>query len=75
MIRRVLEIVLHKMTPTITFDDLFKHCDLTDANRWQKQDARKIILGIMENLKSEGTIKSFELTKKDGSFYGISISF
>ena len=63
------------MTPTITFDDLFKHCDLTDANRWQKQDARKTVLGVMENLKSESTIKSFELTKKDGSFYGISIYF
>ena len=75
VIRRVFEIVLHKMTPTITFDDLFKHCDLNYANRWQKQDARKTVLGVMENLKSESTIKSFELTKKDGSFYGISIYF
>ena len=75
VIRRVLEIVLHKMTPTITFDDLFKHCDIPNATRKQKQDARKIVLSVMENLKSEGTIKSFELTKKDGSFYGISMSF
>ena len=75
VIRRVLEIILHNMTPTITFDDLLKHCDLTNANRWQKQDARKIILDIMENIKSKGIIKSFEMTKKDGSYYSISITF
>ena len=75
LIRRVLEIILHNMTPTITFNDLFKHCELTDANKWQKQDARKIVLSIMENLKTEGVIKSFEFTKKDSSYYSVSITF
>ena len=75
VIRRVLEIILHNMTPSITFSDVFKHCDLTNANRWQKQDARKIILGIMENLKSKGVIKSFEFTKKGDTFYSVTITF
>ncbi|MBQ3443278.1 MAG: hypothetical protein IJM92_17960 [Fibrobacter sp.] len=75
LIRRVLEILAHNMTPTITFYDLFKHCELLNASRWQKQDARKIVLGVMENLKSEGIIKSFALTKKDGSYYSISLTF
>ena len=75
VIRRVLEIILHNMTPSITFSDVFKHCDLTNANRWQKQDARKIILGIMENLKSKGIIKSFEFTKKGDTFYSVTITF
>ena len=75
VIRRVLEIVLHKMTPTITFDDLFKHCELTDANRWQKQDARKIVLSVMNNLQSEGFIKSFALNKKGDSYYSVTITF
>lgn len=75
LIRRVLEIILHNMTPTITFDDLFKHCELTDANKWQKQDVRKIVITVMENLQSEGVIKSFELTKKDNSYHGVTITF
>lgn len=75
VIRRVLEIVLHNMTPTITLADIFKHCELTNANRWQKQDARKTIIGVMENIKSEGMIKSFEFIKKGGTFYSISITF
>ena len=75
VIRRVLEIILHNMTPTITLADIFKHCDLPNANRWQKQDARNIILGVMENLKSETVIKSFEFIKKDGSYYSIIITF
>lgn len=75
VIRRVFEIVAHNMTPTITFNDLFKHCELTDANKWQKQDARKIVFSVMNNLQSEGVIKSFEMTKKDGFYYGVSITF
>ena len=75
VIRRVLEIILHNMTPSITFADVFKHCDLTDATRKQRQDARNIILGVMENLKSKGVIKSFEFTKKGDIFYSVSITF
>lgn len=75
VIRRVLEIILHNMTPSITFADVFKHCDLPNATRKQRQDARKIVLELMENLKSKGIIKSFEFTKKDGSYYGISLTF
>lgn len=75
IIRRVLEIVLHKMTPTITFDDLLKHCELSNATRRQKQDVRKTALSVMENMKSEGFIKSFALTKKGDSYYSITITF
>jgi hypothetical protein len=75
LIRRVLEIILHEMTPTITFYDLFKHCELLNADNGKKRDARKVVIDVMENLKSEGVIKSFELSKKDGSYYSISITF
>ena len=75
VIRRVLEIILHNMTPTITFADVFKHCDLPNATRKQRQDARKIVLDVMENLKSKGVIKSFEFTKKGETFYSITITF
>ena len=75
VIRRVLEIIAHNMTPTITFADVFKHCELSDANRLQQYDARKIILDVMKHLQSDGIIKSFETTKKDGSYYSISLTF
>lgn len=75
LIRRVLEIILHNLTPTITLADIFKHCNLTDADRFQQRNARKIILDIIESLKSKGVIKSFEFTKKDGSYYSVSITF
>lgn len=75
VIRRVLEIILHNMTPAITFADVFKHCDLIDATRKQRQDARKIVLSVMENIKSEGMIKSFEFIKKGETFYSVTITF
>ena len=75
VIRRVLEIIAHKMTPTITFADVFKHCELSDANRFQQRDARKIILNVLKHLQSDGIIKSFDTTKKDGSYYSATITF
>ena len=65
VIRRIIEIKLHsQLTSAITFDDLFNHCELANANRWQKQDVRKIAVGVLENLKSADFIQNFELTKK-----------
>ena len=75
IIRRVLEIILHKMTPTITFEDLFNHCLLSNATKKQKQDAREISLSVLTKLKSEGFIKEFELTKKANVYYSISVNF
>ena len=75
VIRRILEIISHKMTPTITFADVFKHCELSDANRFQQRDARKIIIDVMKRLQSDGIIKSFETVKKDGSYYSATITF
>lgn len=69
VIRRVNEIIQHKeLYPTITFENVFKHCGLVEASKWQKQDARKIIFDIMENLKAQGVIRDLE-KKKDGRVY------
>lgn len=75
VIRRVLEIKLHsQLTPAITFDDIFNHCELPNATRKQKQDVRKIAVGILENLKTANLIQNFELTKKGDAFYAILIT-
>ena len=68
VIRRVEEIIQHNMTPTITFADVFNHCGLTEADKWQKQDARKVIAAIFETLKTNGKIKNFEF-ERDGNIY------
>lgn len=74
VIRRVHEIIQHtEMTPTITREDVFKHCNLADATQRQKSQAWEIFLKAMENLNSQGVIRDLE-KKKDGNFY-YAISF
>lgn len=75
VIRRVLEIIAHQMTPTITFTDIFNHCELVNATKRQQQQARKTITDIMEHLKAEDIIKSFKLIKNGNAYYGISINY
>lgn len=77
VIRRVHEIILHPkdLRPTITFEDVFKHCDLADATKRKKQDARKIIFEVMEHLRSQEVIRSFEKKKDGKAYYAISFIF
>lgn len=72
IMNRVMEIKLHKMTPTITFDDLFRKCRITDASRKTKMDARETAKIFFEHLKSKGVINSFEIVKNGNcQFHGI----
>ncbi len=58
VIRRILEIILHgQLTPAITFDDMFKHCNILNITRKKQFDARKIIFSVLENLKSKTSFK------------------
>ena len=75
VIRRVEEIISHKMTPTITFGDVFKRCNIADADKWQKQDARKIILDIVKSLQKKNKIKNFEIVKRGNSCYSITFKY
>lgn len=74
-IRRVMEIKAHKMTPTLTFDDIFKKCRITNASRKTKMDARNALEKFFEQLKSNGEVNSFNLVKKNAKFYSITISY
>lgn len=75
VIRRVQEIIKHAMTPTITFEDVFMKCGLDDATKKQRQDARKIIFDVMEKLKAEGVIRSFEKIKDGRIYRAVKISY
>ena len=41
---RICEIKLHKMTPTLTFDDIFRKCRIEEAPKITKQRARSTLL-------------------------------
>lgn len=73
--RRVHEIIKHKMTPTITFEDVFEKCRFDDVTKKQRQDARKIIFDVMEKLKAEGVIRSFEKIKDGRIYRAVKISY
>ena len=73
--RRVVEIKLHKMTPTLTFDDIFKRARISDASYDTKRIARDTVKKFFEHLKSKSFIKSFELVKNGVSIYGVKFAF
>ena len=64
VMRRVQEIKLHKMTPTIIFADIFQKCRIEKADNKVKQRVRENIIKLFEHLKNKNHIKSFELIKK-----------
>lgn len=72
VMRRVVEIKSHKrLSPILTFDDIFKKCRIDNAHREIKSRAREVIVKFFEHLQAKGFIKSFELTKEANAFYSI----
>lgn len=72
---RVQEIKLHKLMPTITFDDVFQKCRIQNASRDTKMNARNVIESLFEHLKAQSEIKTFELTKKRNKFYSVKFTY
>lgn len=73
IIQRVLEIILHKLIPVITFEDVFKKCGFIDANFKKKFQVIREVIEIFKYLVSGNDIKSF-IVNKDGNEYA-SIEF
>lgn len=71
VMRRIQEIKLHKMTPTITFADIFKKCRIEKASNDKKMNVRTTIIKLFEHLKSKNHIKSFEIIKNHNTFYSV----
>ena len=75
VLRRICEIKLHKqLAPTITFDDVFKKCRMTDAAREIKRDARNAIIKLFQHLKDQNFITNFELVQSHSKFLSIKFS-
>ena len=75
IILRVHEIKIHKLTPTITFADVFAKCRIADASNDTKMNARNAIVKLFEHLQNQSVIKSFQLTKQRNFFYGVSFTY
>lgn len=75
VICRIAEIKAHKMTPTLTFDNIFTKCRITEKSRKAKLDARNSIIKFFEHLQNKGFIKTFSLTKKKNAFYSIEFTY
>lgn len=74
-LQRIQEIIQHKMTAIITFEDIFDKCRLTNLHNEQKRRVRKTIIELAEHLQNQGEILSFEVNKKGNSFYSISFTY
>ena len=75
VMQRIQEIIKHKLTPTIRFDDVFEKCGLIDIRNNKKMRMRKVIVELMEHIKSNGEIVSYTINKEQNKFSSISIQY
>ena len=74
LLRRIEEIKQGRFkSNSILLETLYRNCDLSRADKWQKQDARKVITETLESFKREGVIKNFEWKKQFGGFKSITL--
>lgn len=73
--RRVHEITLHKMAPTVTFEDIFRKTRISDASKHAKLDARDTVEKFFEHLQTEGAVKSFEFVKRGNQIHAVKFTF
>lgn len=62
VLRRIIEIITHKMAATITWDNIFRRCRISDAS--QKVKHRDYIFKLFQRLLTTDFITSFEPAKK-----------
>ena len=76
VMRRICEIKLHKqLTPTITFEDVFKRCRIKHTSRVQEHNDRDAIIKLFEHLKEQKFIKEYEVKKHGNAIHGVTFSF
>lgn len=75
VMQRTEEIIAHNLSPTITFDDVFEKCRIEASHNEQKRRVRKVIIELMEQLKSKGEILSFKLNKVHNKFSSLTFTY
>ena len=74
LLRRIELMKQRRMSRSIVFTTLYKECGLGDAEKWQKQDARKVVEETLEAFKAAGVIKDFQIERKAGKYRAIKIT-
>lgn len=74
-VRRVVECKQHKLTPTLTLDDIFDKCRIKNATKLVKQRAREAIDKLFAHLQSKGFIHSYKWRKNGGKFDAVTFTF
>lgn len=75
VLRRVLEIIAHKMTASIRFADVFRKCRIERADGKTKLRVREFMVNFFEHLRGNKVIKNYSVNKEGGRFYSVSISY
>lgn len=77
VMRRIAEIIAHRMSPTITFEDVFKKCRIDETDRKIHYKARQTIFSFFNHLKSTQHITNFDIKRKEvgKDYYGISFNY
>lgn len=75
VLRRICEIKLHNMTPTITSEDLFQKCRMSNSPRNVKMDARKAIANLFQHLQTKNFITDFEFVQQRNKFIAVKFSY
>ncbi len=74
---RVMEIKKHKMTPTITLEDIFKKCRIDAAGKKYnvKREVKDVVDKFFEHLQKKGVVASFSWKKQGTKIHGVEFSF
>ncbi|MBR0032036.1 MAG: hypothetical protein IJP61_07100 [Treponema sp.] len=67
LLRRI-NLIERGLNSSILLDTIYAECGLANADKWQKQDSRKILVDVLKSLKADGVIQNFEF-KRDGRAY------
>lgn len=71
---RIMEIKKHKMTPTITLDDIFKKCRIT-RNTEKTRQTKETIDKFFAHLQAKGVVDSFSWKKQGTKIHGVEFTF
>ena len=75
ILRRILEIIAHSLTPTITFEDVFEKNQLTDASPNQRKLFRDYICKMFDFWILQKLIEKYQVNKEGHIPVSISFSY
>lgn len=75
LLRRIESAKAGRLNRSILFKTLYEECGLADASKWQKQDARKIIVETLNAFKTSQVIKDYEIVRDGNRYRSITLSY